>query len=101
MKSIITQKLALDIIKTKKRILSGGFGLCGIPSTIIKIIASDKNIKDLDIVSNNAGTDNFGLGLLLKNRQINKLTCSYIGENKLLENQYLSGGIEVQLIPQV
>jgi acyl CoA:acetate/3-ketoacid CoA transferase alpha subunit len=93
-----------DIVKFFKpgiKILSGGFGLCGIPSTIIKCISELGTIKDLEAVSNNAGTDYIGLGILLKNRQIKKITASYVGENKEFEKQYLQGSLELQLTPQV
>jgi acyl CoA:acetate/3-ketoacid CoA transferase alpha subunit len=93
-----------DIFKYFKpgiKILSGGFGLCGIPSTIINCLSEIKSLKNLEVVSNNAGTDFFGLGILLKNKQIRKITASYVGENKEFERQYLEGVLEVHLTPQV
>ena len=80
-------------------ILAGGFGLCGIPENSIRAIA-DLGVKDLTFVSNNCGVDDFGLGILLKNRQIRKMVSSYVGENKEFERQYLSGELEVELTPQ-
>ena len=80
-------------------ILAGGFGLCGIPENAIAAIR-EAGIKGLTIVSNNAGVDDFGLGLLLKTRQIKKMIASYVGENKEFERQFLSGELEVELSPQ-
>ncbi len=80
-------------------ILVGGFGLCGIPEIAIDAIRQ-KGIKDLTVVSNNCGVDDWGLGLLLANKQIKKMVASYVGENKIFEQQYLSGELEVELTPQ-
>jgi 3-oxoacid CoA-transferase subunit A len=80
-------------------IIVGGFGLCGIPENLI-IAIRDKGVRNLTIVSNNCGVDNWGLGLLLENRQIKKMISSYVGENKTFEAQYLSGELEVELVPQ-
>ncbi|MBS2015110.1 MAG: CoA transferase subunit A [Deltaproteobacteria bacterium] len=80
-------------------ILAGGFGLCGIPEHCIRAL-SEMPIKDLTFVSNNCGVDDFGLGILLRNRQIKKMVSSYVGENKEFERQYLSGELEVELCPQ-
>jgi len=77
----------------------GGFGLSGIPENAIKALV-DSNIKDLTCISNNAGVDDFGLGLLLKKRQIKKMVSSYVGENDEFERQMLSGELDVELIPQ-
>jgi len=77
----------------------GGFGLCGIPENCIAALAAS-GIKDLTCISNNAGVDDFGLGLLLQNRQIKKMISSYVGENEEFERQMLSGELEVDLIPQ-
>lgn len=77
----------------------GGFGLCGIPEKSIAALVQ-KGIKDLTVVSNNCGVDNWGLGLLLANKQINKMIASYVGENKIFEQQFLSGELEVELTPQ-
>ncbi|WP_280768670.1 CoA transferase subunit A [Salipaludibacillus daqingensis] len=80
-------------------LLVGGFGLCGIPENLIKALQK-KGTKNLTIVSNNCGVDDWGLGLLLKNKQINKIYASYVGENKEFERQVLSGELEVELVPQ-
>jgi 3-oxoacid CoA-transferase A subunit len=80
-------------------ICAGGFGLCGIPERLIDAIR-DSGVKDLTIVSNNAGIDNEGLGKLLRTRQIRKMISSYVGENKEFERQYLAGELEVEFCPQ-
>lgn len=80
-------------------IMLGGFGLCGIPENSIAELVS-KNVTDLTCISNNAGVDDFGLGLLLQKRQIKKMVSSYVGENDEFERQMLSGELEVDLIPQ-
>jgi 3-oxoacid CoA-transferase len=80
-------------------IAAGGFGLCGIPENLIDAIV-DSNIKELTIVGNNAGVDDFGMGLLLKGRQVRKVIASYVGENKEFERQVLAGELELQLTPQ-
>ena len=80
-------------------IMLGGFGLCGIPENCIKALM-EKGVSNLTCISNNAGVDDFGLGLLLKNHQIKKMMSSYVGENAEFERQLLSGELEVDLIPQ-
>ncbi|HEX4403206.1 MAG TPA: CoA transferase subunit A [Polyangia bacterium] len=80
-------------------ILAGGFGLCGIPEHGIAALR-ERGVKDLVVVSNNCGVDDFGLGILLRNKQIRKMISSYVGENKEFERQYLSGELEVELTPQ-
>jgi 3-oxoacid CoA-transferase subunit A len=80
-------------------LMVGGFGLCGIPEGLILALV-DKGVKDLTVISNNCGVDDWGLGLLLKNKQIKKMVGSYVGENKEFERQVLSGEIEVELVPQ-
>src|SRR5699024_6030464 len=77
----------------------GGFGLCGIPENLIQALVT-KGVKDLTIISNNCGVDDFGLGLLLENKQIKKMIGSYVGENKTFEKQVIDGTIEVELTPQ-
>jgi 3-oxoacid CoA-transferase subunit A len=77
----------------------GGFGLCGIPEASIAALV-ERGVRDLTVVSNNCGVDDFGLGLLLANRQIKKMVSSYVGENKIFEAQFLSGELEVELVPQ-
>lgn len=80
-------------------IVAGGFGLCGIPENCIAAIR-DSGVKGLTIVSNNAGVDGFGLGLLLETRQVAKMVSSYVGENREFERQYLAGELEVEFVPQ-
>src|SRR5438552_14433651 len=77
----------------------GGFGLCGIPENLINAVVS-RGIKNLTCVSNNAGVDNWGLGLLLQTKQIRKMVSSYVGENAEFERQYLAGELEVEFVPQ-
>src|SRR5690348_5519869 len=90
---------ALHDIKDGTTIMLGGFGLCGIPENCIQALVA-KKIKGLTCISNNAGVDDFGLGLLLQTRQIKKMMSSYVGENEEFERQLLSGELEVDLIPQ-
>ena len=80
-------------------LMVGGFGLVGIPEQLILALV-EKGVKDLTVISNNCGVDEWGLGLLLKNKQIKKMIGSYVGENKEFERQVLSGEIEVELTPQ-
>ena len=80
-------------------LLAGGFGLCGIPENCIRALR-ELGTRGLTVVSNNCGVDDFGLGVLLRNRQIIKMVSSYVGENKEFERQYLSGELEVELVPQ-
>jgi len=80
-------------------VIAGGFGLCGIPENLIQEI-KNKGTKELTFVSNNCGVDGFGLGVLLEDRQIKKMISSYVGENKLFEEQLLAGDLEVELTPQ-
>lgn len=90
---------AITDIKDGSTIMLGGFGLCGIPENCVTALVK-KGIKNLTCISNNAGIDDFGLGLLLKTRQIKKMMSSYVGENAEFERQLLSGELEVDLIPQ-
>jgi 3-oxoacid CoA-transferase subunit A len=87
------------VLRDGMTIMAGGFGLCGIPENLITAIR-DSGVKDLTFVSNNAGVDEFGLGLLLQTRQIKKMISSYVGENKTFERQFLDGVLEVELVPQ-
>src|ERR1700761_4503169 len=80
-------------------VMLGGFGLCGIPENCIAALVK-KGVKNLTCISNNAGVDDFGLGLLLRTRQIKKMISSYVGENAEFERQLLSGELEVDLVPQ-
>ncbi|MBD0276381.1 MAG: CoA transferase subunit A [Flavisolibacter sp.] len=90
---------ALHDVPDGATIMLGGFGLCGIPENSIKAL-QQMSVKGLTCISNNAGVDNFGLGLLLHTRQIKKMMSSYVGENAEFERQLLSGELEVELIPQ-
>ncbi|MDZ7627076.1 MAG: CoA transferase subunit A [Parvularculaceae bacterium] len=80
-------------------IMAGGFGLCGIPENLI-LALRDSGVKNLTVISNNAGVDGFGLGMLLNSRQVKKMISSYVGENKEFERQYLSGELELEFNPQ-
>ena len=90
---------ALDGLQDNMTLMVGGFGLCGIPENLIAALVR-RGTKGLTCISNNAGVDDFGLGLLLKTRQIRKMISSYVGENDEFERQMLSGELEVELIPQ-
>lgn len=90
---------AIADIKDGAVILLGGFGLCGIPENCISALQR-KKVKELTCISNNAGVDDFGIGLLLQQRQLKKMIASYVGENSEFERQLLSGELEVELIPQ-
>jgi len=90
---------ALTNLRDGMTILMGGFGLCGIPENLIEAVRR-KGTKDLTIVSNNAGVDDFGIGVLLQNRQVKKMISSYVGENKLFEKLVLNGELQVELNPQ-
>lgn len=99
MKLRTTIETALEGVEDGATIMVGGFGLVGIPEKLIQALR-DKGVKNLTIISNNCGVDEFGLGILLKNRQIRKMISSYVGENKEFERQFLSGELEVELVPQ-
>jgi len=90
---------AIADIKDGMTLMLGGFGLCGIPENCIAALLK-KGVKGLTCISNNAGVDDFGLGLLLKTRQVKKMISSYVGENAEFERQFLQGELEVDLIPQ-
>src|SRR6516164_7954049 len=93
-------KSALEgILKDGMMIMSGGFGLCGIPETLSDAIR-DAGVKNLTVISNNAGVDGIGLSRLLETRQIKKMISSYVGENKLFAQQYLAGELELEFNPQ-
>ncbi|MGD9806361.1 MAG: CoA transferase subunit A [Hyphomicrobiaceae bacterium] len=87
------------IVKDGQTIAVGGFGLCGIPEALIAALR-DSGVKNLTAISNNAGIDDFGLGVLLKTRQIKKMISSYVGENKEFERQFLAGELELEFTPQ-
>jgi 3-oxoacid CoA-transferase subunit A len=93
-------KAALDgLLFDGMTIMSGGFGLCGIPENLI-LALRESGVRNLTVISNNAGVDDFGLGLLLQTRQIKKMISSYVGENETFEKQYLSGELELEFNPQ-
>lgn len=98
-KVVTSYEQAMDGLSDGMTIIAGGFGLCGIPENLISEI---KRIgaSDLTVVSNNCGVDGFGLGLLLEDKQVKKMVSSYVGENKLFEEQLLNGTLEVELTPQ-
>ncbi len=98
-KKVASVHEALIGVKDKMTFMLGGFGLCGIPENSIAELVK-LGVKDVSCISNNAGVDDFGLGLLLQNHQIKKMTSSYVGENDEFERQMLSGELEVELIPQ-
>ncbi|CAN5420957.1 CoA transferase subunit A [soil metagenome] len=91
--------IATDDISDDAVLMLGGFGLCGIPENCIQAIVK-KGIRNLTCISNNAGVDDFGIGLMLNNKQVKKMISSYVGENAEFERQLLSGELEVELIPQ-
>ena len=98
-KVVHTADQAIQDIKDGDVLVLGGFGLCGIPENCIAALEK-KGVKNLTCISNNAGVDDFGIGILLKKRQLKKMIASYVGENAEFERQLLSGELEVELIPQ-
>ena len=98
-KVVVNAQAALSDIPDSATIMLGGFGLCGIPENSIAELLR-KGVKNLTCISNNAGVDDFGIGLLLQTRQVKKMISSYVGENAEFERQLLSGELEVELIPQ-
>jgi 3-oxoacid CoA-transferase subunit A len=88
-----------DILKDGQKLAVGGFGLCGIPEALIQAV-KDLGAQNLTAISNNAGVDGFGLGLLLNSRQVKKMVASYVGENKEFERQFLAGELELEFTPQ-
>ena len=88
-----------DVVANGQLFAVGGFGICGIPEALIDALR-DSGVKDLTVISNNAGVDGFGLGKLLETRQIRKMISSYVGENKEFERQYLAGELELEFTPQ-
>ena len=87
------------VVRDGQLLAVGGFGLCGIPEALIAALR-DSGVKNLSVISNNAGVDGFGLGLLLESRQIKRMISSYVGENKEFERQYLAGELELEFTPQ-
>ncbi|BCV57972.1 succinyl-CoA--3-ketoacid-CoA transferase [Shewanella algae] len=98
-KRVASHEQALEGITHEMRIIAGGFGLCGIPEGLIAELVR-REVRDLELVSNNCGVDDFGLGLLLQNRQIRKMVASYVGENALFEQLMMTGELAVELVPQ-
>ena len=98
-KRIASPDAAIANLRDGMTVLMGGFGLCGIPENLIAAVRR-KGTKDLTVVSNNAGSDDFGIGLLLQTRQVKKMISTYVGENKLFEQLVLSGELQVELNPQ-
>ncbi|WGF90507.1 CoA transferase subunit A [Marinivivus vitaminiproducens] len=88
-----------ELLHDDMMIMAGGFGLCGIPNALIEAIR-DTGVKGLTVISNNAGVDGFGLGILLESKQIKRMVSSYVGENKLFAQQYLAGELELEFNPQ-
>ncbi len=89
----------MDVVSDGQLIAVGGFGLCGIPEALIDALR-DSNVKNLSVISNGAGVDDFGLGKLLQTHQIKKMIASYVGGNKEFERQYLAGELEIEFTPQ-
>jgi 3-oxoacid CoA-transferase A subunit len=90
---------AVERIPDDATIMMGGFGLCGIPETLIAALRT-RGTRGLTVISNNAGVDDFGIGVLLRARQVRKMIATYVGENKEFERQYLTGELDVELVPQ-
>jgi 3-oxoacid CoA-transferase subunit A len=98
-KVLESAEAAVGLIPDGASIMMGGFGLCGIPENLIAALHA-RGTKDLVVISNNAGVDDFGIGILLQARQVRKMIATYVGENKEFERQFLQGVIEVELVPQ-
>jgi|SRR5579875_20543 len=98
-KRVANAEAAIEGVNDGATILVGGFGMCGVPENLLRALR-EKGIKNLTLVSNNAGTDNYGIGWLLESKQVKKMIASYVGENKRFESLALSGELEVELNPQ-
>jgi 3-oxoacid CoA-transferase subunit A len=98
-KVLASAEEAVALIPDEATIMMGGFGLCGIPEHLIAALRA-RGTKGLTVISNNAGVDDFGIGVLLRSRQVRKMISTYVGENKEFERQFLSGELEVELVPQ-
>jgi len=98
-KVLPSAEAAVALVPDGASVMMGGFGLCGIPENLIRALHA-RGTKGLTVISNNAGVDEFGAGMLLRARQIKKMVSTYVGENKEFERQFLSGEIEVELVPQ-
>src|ERR1700748_2504331 len=90
---------AVATIPDGASIMMGGFGLCGIPENLIRALHA-RGTRNLTVISNNPGVDDFGIGVLLRSRQVRKMIATYVGENKEVERQFLNGVLEVELVPQ-
>jgi 3-oxoacid CoA-transferase subunit A len=98
-KVVPSAEAAVALVPAGATIMMGGFGLCGIPENLIAALHR-RGTRDLTIISNNAGVDDFGIGVLLRSRQVRKMISTYVGENKEFERQFLTGELEVELVPQ-
>jgi 3-oxoacid CoA-transferase subunit A len=98
-KVLSSAEAAVTLVPDGASIMMGGFGLCGIPENLIRALHA-RGTKNLTVISNNAGVDEFGAGILLRTRQVRKMISTYVGENKEFERQFLSGELEVELVPQ-
>jgi len=98
-KVLASAEEAVALIPDGATIMMGGFGLCGIPETLIAALRT-RGTRGLTVISNNAGVDDFGIGVLLRARQVRKMIATYVGENKEFERQYLTGELDVELVPQ-
>src|SRR5918992_1475788 len=98
-KVIAGAREAVAMVPDGATIMMGGFGLCGIPENLIAAL-HERGTRDLTVISNNAGVDDFGIGVLMKSHQIRKMIATYVGENQEFERQFLSGELQVELIPQ-
>src|SRR5262245_24428689 len=98
-KVVASAEAVVGLIPDGSSIMMGGFGVCGVPENLIKALHA-RGTKQLTLISNNAGVDGFGIGILLAARQVRKMISTYVGENKEFERQYLSGELEVDLVPQ-
>jgi 3-oxoacid CoA-transferase subunit A len=98
-KVLASAEAAVAMVPDGATILMGGFGLCGIPENLIQALQA-RGTRDLTVISNNAGVDDFGIGVLLRKRQVRRMVATYVGENKEFERQFLTGELEVELVPQ-
>ena len=98
-KVLASAEAAVELVPDGATILMGGFGLCGIPENLIRALHA-RGTKNLTLISNNAGVDDFGIGVLLKARQVRRMISTYVGENKEFERQFLAKELEVELVPQ-
>src|SRR5262249_49311704 len=98
-KVVPSAEAAVALVPDGAVVMMGGFGLCGIPEHLIAALRA-RGTRNLTVISNNAGVDDFGIGVLLRNRQVRKMISTYVGENKEFERQFLTGELEVELVPQ-